>query len=66
MLTVLSMISVPINLTNVASGLISPATAILMVVSVLAQLAATVCLFLPEARRWFANRGAVADPVVFE
>lgn len=65
-LTVMSLISVPLNLSNAASGLISPITAVLMVLSVLAQLAAAVCLFLPESRRWFANRGAVADPVVFE
>lgn len=65
-LTVVSAISVPLNLSNAASGLISPATAIMMVLSVLAQLAAMVCLFLPESRRWFANRGAITDPVVFE
>jgi hypothetical protein len=65
-LTLLSLVSVPLNLTNAVTGLISPATAALMLASALAQLAAMVCLFLPDARRWFANRGAVADPVVFE
>lgn len=65
-LTVLSVVSVPLNLANAVSGLISPLTAILMLASALVQLAALVCLFLPDARRWFANKGVMADPLVFE
>lgn len=65
-LTILSLVSVPLNLANAASGLITPFIAILMAVSALLQLAALVCLFLPDARRWFANKGVMADPLVFE
>ncbi len=65
-LTVLSVVSMPMNLANASSGLISPFTMLLMIVSALLQLAALVCLFLPDARRWFANKGVMADPLVFE
>ena len=65
-ITVLGLIGMPMNLANASSGLISPFTMLLMIVSALLQLAALVCLFLPDARRWFANKGVMADPLVFE